>query len=178
MTTHTTVIDHPTRRLVVALPQLYDQAREQYETLVPQVDVTRFFQMASWQATRELAAINAPHGFMRYYRSDITAVMAGSPSLWKATQYLMGNHTIAERMFRHDPSVMLHAPLRTLLYADPDGDTQLAVDQPSLLFASYHNPQIAEVGRELDALLARLITLLGGEAPAELAATSSSESMR
>jgi hypothetical protein len=62
--------------------------------------------------------INAPHGFMIYYRSDLTAVMAGSQSFWKATQYLTGNHTIAERMFRHDPSVMLHAPLRTLLYAD------------------------------------------------------------
>jgi len=119
--------------------------------------------MATWQATLELAEINAPHGFMRYYRSDITAVMAGSPSLWRATQYLMGNHTIAERMFRHDPSVMLHAPLRTLLYADPNGDTKLAIDQPSLLFASYDNPHISEVGRELDALLAQLITLLGDE---------------
>jgi hypothetical protein len=178
MTTHTTAIDHPARRLVVALPQLYDQAREQYEALVPEVDVARFFQLASWQATLELAEINAPHGFMRYYRSDLTAVMAGSASFWKATQYLMGNHTIAERMFRHDPSVMLHAPLRTLLYADEDGDTQFAVDQPSLLFASYHNPHIAEVGRELDALLAQLITLLGGEVPAQLAATSSTESMR
>jgi len=93
----------------------------------------------------------------------------GSPSFWKATQYLMGNHTIAERMFRHDPSVMLHAPLRTLLYADPDGDTKLAVDQPSLLFASYDNPQVASVGRELDRLLAELITLLGGDAPPQLA---------
>jgi uncharacterized protein (DUF302 family) len=105
---------------------------------------------------------------MRYYSSDVTAVMASSPSFWKATQYLMGNHTIAERMFRHDPSVMLHAPLRTLLYADPDGDTQLAIDQPSLLFASYGNPQIADVGRELDALLAQLIRLLSGDAPPEL----------
>src|SRR5262249_32940995 len=119
MTTHTTAIDHPARRLIVALPQSYDQTREHYETLVPQVDAARFFQMAPWHATLELAEINAPHGFMRYYRSDIPAVMAGSSSLWKTTQYLMGNHTIAERMFRHDPSVMLHAPLRTLLYADP-----------------------------------------------------------
>jgi hypothetical protein len=119
--------------------------------------------MASWQATLELAEINAPHGFMRYYRSDITAVMAGSPSLWKATQYLMGNHTIAERMFRHDPSAMLYAPLRTLLYADPDGDTQLAIDQPSLLFASLDNSQITDVGRELDSLLAQLISLLGAD---------------
>ncbi|MFJ6564531.1 DUF302 domain-containing protein [Streptomyces sp. NPDC091412] len=168
MTTETAFIDHPARRLVVALPDPYDAAREHYEALVPEVDLPRFFQMASWQATLELAEINAPHGFMRYYRSDITAVMAGSPSSWKATQYLMGNHTIAERMFRHDPSIMVHAPLRTLLYADPDGDTKLAVDQPSLLFASYGNPRIADVGRELDALLAQLITLLGGDAPPQL----------
>jgi Domain of unknown function DUF302 len=172
MTTHTTAIDHPCRRLLVALPQPYDQAREHYETLVPEVDFARFFQMASWQATLELAEINAPHGFMRYYRSDVTAAMASSASFWKATQYLMGNHTIAERMFRHDPSVMLHAPLRTLLYADADGDTKFAVDQPSLLFASYDNPDIAAVGRELDGLITQLINLLGGEVPSELAADS------
>ena len=168
MTTHTTAIDHSSRRLVVALPAPYDEAREQYETLVPEVDFARFFQMASWQATLELAEINAPHGFMRYDRGDVTATMAGSTSLWKATQYLMGNHTIAERMFRHDPSVMLHAPLRTLLYADADGDTKFAVDQPSVLFASYHNPDIDTVGKELDALLIGLIELLGGEVPKQL----------
>jgi hypothetical protein len=168
MTTHTTVIDHPSRRLLVALPQPYDQAREHYETLVPEADFARFAQMASWQATLELAEINAPHGFMRYYRSDVTAAMASSQSFWKATQYLMGNHTIAERMFRHDPSVMLHAPLRTLLYADADSDTKLAVDQPSLLFNSYDNADIAAVGDELDALLVGLIELLGGEVPNQL----------
>lgn len=172
MTTHATAIEHSVVRLVVALPRPYDEARAHYEDIVPEVDSARFFQMASWQAVLELTEINAPYGFMRYYSNDITAAMAGSPSFWKATQYLMGNHTIAERMFRHDPSVMLHAPLRTLLYADPDGDTKLAVDQPSLLFASYGNPQIADVGRELDALLANLIILLGGDSPAQLSAAT------
>src|SRR5580693_8443696 len=170
MTTNTTAVDHADRRLVVALPRPYDEARAHYETLVPHVDSARFSQMGSWQATLELAEINAPHGFMIYYRSDVTAVMAGSPSFWKATQYLMGNHTIAERMFRHDPSVMLHAPLRTVVYADPDGDTKLAVDQPSLLFNSYDKPEIANVGYELDGLLAELIELLGAQAPAQLRA--------
>jgi hypothetical protein len=42
---------------------------------------------------------------MRHYRSDVTAVMASSPSFWKATQYLIGNHTIAERMFRHETAM-------------------------------------------------------------------------
>jgi pimeloyl-ACP methyl ester carboxylesterase len=67
------------------------------------------------------------------------------------TQYLKGNHTIAERMFRHDPSVMLHAPPRTVLYVDPVGDTKLAVNQPSLLFDSDDKPEIAAVGPQLDA---------------------------
>src|SRR5258708_3501257 len=172
MTLRSTAIHHPARRLAIALPRPYDAAREHFETLVPEADMARFFQMASWQATLELADINAPHGFMRYHRSDITAAMAGSPSLWKATKYLMGNHTIAERMFRHDPSAMLHAPLPTLLYADGDGDTKLAIDHPSLLFSSYDNPQIAEVGREPDALVAQLITLPGGERPPQLAAAT------
>jgi hypothetical protein len=91
----------------------------------------------------------------------------------ESIQYLMGNHTIAEHMFRHDPSTMLHAPLRTLLYVDADGDTRLAVYQPNLLFASYDNPDIAAVGKELDALLAALIELLGGEVPDQFRAHGS-----
>jgi hypothetical protein len=168
MTTVSTVAEHRSRRLIVHLPHLYDQARELYETLVPAADLARFGQMANWQATLELAEINAPHGFMRYYRSDVTAAMAGSASFWKATEYLMGNHTIAERMFHDDPAVMLYAPLRTLLYADPDGDTKLAVDQPSLLFASYNTPGITAIGEHLDDLLARLIITMGGDLPKEL----------
>ena len=168
MTTDSAFIDHPARRLVVTLPRPYDAACEHFETLVPEADLHRFYQLGSWKATLELAEINGPHGFMRYYRSDVCALMAGSQSLWKATQYLMGNHTIAERAFREDASAVLHAPLPSLIYADPDGDTKLAVDQPSLLFDSYGNPQIAEVGRELDARLAQLITLLGGDVPPQL----------
>ncbi|MFF2361163.1 hypothetical protein ACFVU0_00330 [Streptomyces sp. NPDC058122] len=168
MTTAGTTIDHPARRLVVTLPLPYDAACEQFETLVPEADLPRFYQLGSWKAVLELTEINGPHGFMRYYRSDVCALMAGSQSLWKATQYLMGNHAVAESAFREDASAVLHAPLPSLIYADPDGDTKLAVDQPSLSFDSYENPRIAEVGRELDAHLAQLITLLGGDVPPRL----------
>ncbi len=168
MTSRTSAIEHPVRRLLIALPQPYDAVREHYETLLPVVDSAYFSQLDSWQAVLDFAAINAPHHFMRYATMDDTKTMALSSSSWNATAYLMGNHTIAERMFRHDPSVMLHAPLRTLLYADADGDTTLAVDQPSLLFASYGNPDIASVGEELDGYLAALVELLGGEVPDQL----------
>jgi hypothetical protein len=173
MTLVSSAVEHRSRRLIVHLPRPYDEARELYETLVPEADLARFGQMANWQATLELAEINAPQGFMRYYRTDVTAAMAGSASFWKATEYLMGNHTIAEGMFHHDPAVMLHAPLRTLIYADPDGDTKLAVDQPSLLFASYDNPDITTVGYRLDYLLALLIITMDGDLPSELRHTAS-----
>jgi len=47
-------------------------------------------------------------GFMRYYRSDICALMAGSPTLWKATQYSIGNHTVAELAVREDAAAAPH----------------------------------------------------------------------
>ena len=86
MTTEGAFIDHPARRLVVTLPRPYDAACEHFETLVPEADLHRFYQLGSWKATLELAEINGPHGFMRYYRMDVTALMASSPSFWKATE--------------------------------------------------------------------------------------------
>src|SRR5260370_8065226 len=103
MTTHSTAIDHPDRRLVVTLPRPYDRAREHYETLVPEADLARFFQIASWPATLELSKIIPPHGFIPYYRCDITAVMAGPPSLWKATQSLLCIYPFPHRIFRPTP---------------------------------------------------------------------------
>jgi hypothetical protein len=44
-------------------------------------------------------------------------------------EYLMGNHVFAQRMFRHDPSVMLYAPLRTAIYVDHDDRTWFTIDQ-------------------------------------------------
>ena len=165
-------VEHSSRRLIVALPESYDDARTRYEQLAPVVDSEAFAAAHTWQEVLAVAERNAPYGFMVYFRGDVTAAVAGSPSQWQATQYLMGNHTIAETMFRHDPSVMLHAPLRTVIYTDPSGATKLTVDQPSLLFASYGNPDITAVGEHLDALLARLIELLGAEVPASLKVVS------
>lgn len=162
-----TTVEHPNRRLLISLPDDYEQARTRYEALVPAVDMAAFAATSTWDEVLAEAKAQAPHGFLRYFRIDIAPTMLGSAATWPATQYLMGNHTIAERMYRHDPGIMLHAPLRTLLYESPDG-TVLAVDQPSLLFASYDKPEIASVGMELDALLATLIGLLGGDIPEEL----------
>jgi uncharacterized protein (DUF302 family) len=86
----------------------------------------------------------------------------------RCTAYLMGNHTIAERMYRHNPGVMLYAPLRVTIHEDPNDRTRLSVDQPSTLFSSFGDPEIDKVGVELDAKLADLFGTLGLDVPAEL----------
>jgi hypothetical protein len=164
-TSEARVVDYPVQRLDVALPDLYDAAVRRYEELVPAVEMPRH--PATWDAVVELAAINAPHGFMIYWKTDVTAIMAPLAG-WKCTEYLMGNHVIAERMFRHEPGVMLYAPLRTVIYADSAGDTHFAVDRPSAHFASYGNDEIAKVGRELDLLVLELAGLLGASGLGDL----------
>jgi Domain of unknown function DUF302 len=84
--------------------------------------------------------------------------LAGDPA--RCTAYLMGNHTIAEQMYRHDPSVMLYAPLRTAIYVDAANRTRFAVDKPSTVFASFASPPISQVGIELDRKLAALLDAL------------------
>jgi uncharacterized protein (DUF302 family) len=162
------VVDHPSRRLVIALPMSYDEARGRYESVVPAYEAEAFAHARSWDDTLAIADVQAPHGFMLYARFDVAPMLAGSPSAGRATEYLMGNHTIAETMFRHDPRVMLHAPLRTVICEDADGGARFVVDQPSLQFGSFGKPEIAAVGRHLDELLGGIIGLLGAEVPAEL----------
>lgn len=160
--------EYVVNRLTIPLPDSYDAAIRRYEELVPAVDFGRFGQLATWDAAVELAAINAPYGFMIYWKTNVTALMAGSQSGWRCTEYLMGNHVIAERMFRHEPTVMLHAPLRTLICADLDGDTQFVVDRPSDHFSSYGSAEISRVGGELDSLLAALLVELDAQVPEPL----------
>ncbi|MEV4656899.1 hypothetical protein [Micromonospora sp. NPDC049301] len=76
-------------------------------------------------------------------------------------EYLMGNHSTAERMFRHDPAVMLFAPSRTVITSDDGGGTCFRIEQPSHAFASFGNAHIARVGIELDHQVVALLAHLG-----------------
>jgi hypothetical protein len=74
-------------------------------------------------------------------------------------------------MFRHDPAIMLYAPLRIAIYEDSAGVTHFSIDQPSTRFASFGDPRITEVGLLLDSKLAALLQLLDLPVPGELEPT-------
>ena len=79
----------------------------------------------------------------------------------KAVEYLLGNHVIAETMFRHDPTTLLYAPLRLLLYSDQDGNAVFSMDQPSAAFGSLGVAEVTAVGENLDRKVANLLRVIG-----------------
>jgi hypothetical protein len=159
------------RRLTVAL-QDFDDFQRRYEELVPPLPVdemTAFKQRnAPWPEMLDLIAARAPLGFLIYDRNDVHPVMALAGDGARCVAYLMGNHTIAERMFRHDPRAMLYAPLRTLIWEDEATAGWFTVDQPSTQFASFGIPEVTAVGQELDHKLATLLDALGVDVPPAL----------
>ncbi|MBE1582702.1 DUF302 domain-containing protein [Nonomuraea angiospora] len=169
-----TSITHTNVRLLIPVPGSFAEAMSDYERLVPSLDSARVEDLvrrqASWDEVIEQARENAPHGFVIFWRFEVQPLMSLAGDEWPCVQYLMGNHTIAQRMFHHDPAVMLSAPLRTVLCAGASGVVTLQVDQPSSRFGSYGDPEIAAVGRELDGMLADLLDALGAPVPGELRA--------
>ena len=167
----TTTIPHQVNRFVLDAGDTFDSLRERFETLVPTIDfaeLTDVIESGDLAAVRRYTAAHAPHSFVNFWAFDPTPMMALAGNSTRAVTYMVGNNVIAETMFRHDPGIMLYAPLRTAIYEDADGAVHLSIDQPSSRFASFGDPEIAAVGRQLDGKLAELLTLLGMTVPAEL----------
>jgi len=79
-----------------------------------------------------------------------------------------GNHTIAQKIYRYNPAILLHAPLRTAIVQDVGDATWFTVDQSSTRFGSFNTPQISKVGIELGHKLAALLEHLDAPMPAAL----------
>ncbi len=80
----------------------------------------------------------------------------------------MGNHTIAEKMFRIDATAMLYVPLRVVNFQAQGGPATFVIEQPSHILGSLLNPQIEMVGVELDRKLAALFVHLAIPVPTSL----------
>src|SRR6201998_714548 len=165
-------ISHQVDRLMVRIDDSFDGFRHRYEQAVPVFQSARFDSLVErgvdWQTILEATAENAPHDFIRYWSHDFTSLMCLAGDRGRCVEYLMGNHTIAQRMYRYNPGILLYAPLRTAIVEDLNGATWFTVDQPSTRFGSFNTPQITEVGIELDHKLAALLQHLKAPVPAAL----------
>ena len=169
---HARIIAHDVSRIEIAVEQPFDAFRQRYEDAVPAFDLSRYGALdphsANWDTICKITAEQAPHDFILYWRAETDLIMRFAGHSRRCTSYLMGNHTIAERMYRHNAGVMLYAPLRTSIYEDQEDQVWFSIDQPSTRFASFGDPEIANVGVDLDSKLAKLLTTLDLVVPAEL----------
>lgn len=169
-------VPHRATRLIFDAGQPYEKFRGRYEAVVPALDPRLPGEWngrhARWPDIVPEAGLSRQHGFVLYWRADMTALMTDEGELRPCTGYLMGNPVIAEKIYRHDPAIMLYTPLRTLIYIDTDDQTRFAVDQPSTVLASFADPAIAGLGRQLDDELAALLGRLGLQASPMLRATA------
>jgi hypothetical protein len=115
----------------------------------------------TWDDVRAKAAENAPNDLMVYAKIDTAPLFSAAGHRIKAVEYLLGNHVIAETMFRHDPRAMLYAPLRLLVYSDDDGNAVFSMDQPGPAFGSLGIAEVTAVGLGLDRKVANLLRVIG-----------------
>ena len=94
----------------------FEQFIAAFEKAAPPVDPTTLERIVKaggdWDDVRAAAAENAPNDLMMYAKIDASGFFGVAGHSTQAIEYLVGNHVIAETMFRHDPKAMLYAPLR------------------------------------------------------------------
>jgi hypothetical protein len=161
-------LDYTVPRLTVPVPDALEFT-ERYEAAVPDLplDTVRALaaRRAPWSEMKRLISGAAPFGFLIYFRNVVGPVMELAGNKSRCTAYLMGNHVIAERMFRYDPRAMMYAPLHTVIWEDREGKAWFTIDQPSAQFGSFGIPEVTEVGLELDHKVAALLEALSVPVP-------------
>jgi hypothetical protein len=167
----TTATTHLVTRLDVDTPEPFDDVRNRFESLVPTIDfaeLTALTETGDPARIRDFTAEHARHAFVNFWTFDPTPVMRLSGHTARAITYMIGNPVLAETMFRHDPAVMLYAPLRLEIHEDTDGRVHLSIDLPSSKFASFGQAGITDTGALLDDKLAELLRLMQLPVPAAL----------
>jgi uncharacterized protein (DUF302 family) len=143
----------------------FDEFLAAFETAAPRYDPVPMQRIVeaggTWDDVRAKVAENAPNELMVYAKIDAVPLLSVAGHDVEAVEYLLGNHVIAETMFRHDPTALLYAPLRVLVYSDPDGNAVFSMDQPSTAFGSLGIAEVTEVGLGLDRKVANLLRVIG-----------------
>ena len=157
--------DHSMTRVDVFTGIGFDEFLTAFEAAAPPFDPGPMQRIVdsggTWDDVRAKVAENAPNELMVYAKIDATPLLGIAGHSVKAVEYLLGNHVIAETMFRHDPKALLYAPLRVLVYSDADGNAVFSMDQPSTAFGSLGIADVTEVGLGLDRKVANLLRVVG-----------------
>ncbi|MFF7576944.1 MULTISPECIES: hypothetical protein [unclassified Streptomyces] len=171
---------HTMTRLSIPTGIGFDEFRRRFEQAAPLFDAAATVRITerggTWDDVRAAIAAQAPNGLLIFHTIDATPLMAAAGHRTKVVEYLLGNHVTAEKMFRHDHTALLYAPLRILISGDDSDMAVFTIDQPSTVFGGIGIQEVAEVGVRLDRDVAGLLQEIGVEPPSELTDSVASSS--
>jgi hypothetical protein len=159
---------HDMSRIDIETGIPFEQFITALEEAAPPVDRAALERIRSaggdWDDVLAAAAENAPNDLMTYAKIDARSFFDLAGHHTPAIEYLIGNHVIAETMFRHDPKALLYAPLRMLVYGDENGNAVFTMDQPGPAFGSLGIAVVSKVGLDLDRKVVNLLKIVGVDA--------------
>jgi len=159
-------------RYEVDTKQEYAAFIAKFEAAVPPFNAGAILAgVSNWDDVIRNTAAAAPNGFLIYSRlpgSTLFQINGVGLDTRRSVGYLMGNHVVAETMYRHYPGATLNAPLRVLIFENAEGNAVFEFERPSDQFGSFGNKDIAAVGWLLNSKVANLLTVLDVPVPAGL----------
>src|SRR5579871_3368423 len=112
-----TTVSRPVRRFTIQTGRSFDDFRAEWEAAVPAFSRDDAVKVATsggdWDAIRALSDATAIHGFVNFFQLDPSPVMRLAGNTRRGVTYLTSSILLSEQFFRHDPAIMLYAPLRT-----------------------------------------------------------------
>jgi len=154
-------------RTIVRTGITYEALLEQFQREVghwdPELEETLPARQASWEEFRdEVSRIGGSRGLMIFRKIDQGAITSLSGNTKRCTLFLIGNPVIASRILDIDLRAALYVPFRTSIYDDSAHGVSLIYDRPSSFLAALGNPELTEIGAELDAKIDALALTLCG----------------
>jgi hypothetical protein len=164
--------DYSATRVELASNARFEALVAGFEQAVPELtDAAALTQLAAdgdWAAFTRSLAWESPSGFVRVWGSRPGELFQAAGSGTPSAVWLIVNHAIAARLFRHDAATMLYSPLRVEAHAAAGAGTVLAFDVPSARLRGFGINKITQAGAELDRALGDLVEDLGLPRPAAL----------
>jgi hypothetical protein len=172
-----TTAEYQAKRVRLVASVRFETLVNAFEHAVPELTdadaLARLAETGDWSAFVRQLTWESPSGFVRVWSSRPGELMGRAGSAVQSVVWLIVNHGIGARLFRHDPGAMLYSPLRIEAHAAaPEApaasDTVISFDVPSMQLRGFGVNKITQAGAELDRALGDLFEYVGLSRPAAL----------
>lgn len=163
--------DYPATRVQLTADVSFETLVAAFEQAVPALSdadaLGRLAEDDDWSGFVRGLQWESPSGFVSVWTSRPGDIMRYAGSSVSSAVWLIVNHGLAARLFRHDPGAMLYSPIRVEAHSSGTG-TILSFDVPSAGLRGFGINKITQAGAELDRALGDLIEDLGLPRPIAL----------